>query len=162
MAWKGGRNNRYGLWILYHSKGNFLWAPPPEVIYIFFGQLRESHKCPDSLHILICLKLMITLWGTLLYKVIKLFIYAPPPPQGVIFWPTSMSNSFVIVFISPLIPHRLWRLRGTPKILGLGRLVYYFLREIPGDADSVLCQLQLLPKRVASMLGVLAWGLLHI
>ena len=71
-----------------------------------------------------------------------------------------MHELFVIGFILPYVPYRRWRLRGAPKVLGMVRTVYFVLRDSTGDAGSVLLQLQLLPKRMASMSGVLAQGLL--
>ena len=36
-----------------------------------------------------------------------------------------MHELFVLGFISPLIPYRPWRLRREPKVLGLGRTVFF-------------------------------------
>ena len=71
-----------------------------------------------------------------------------------------MHESFVLDFIPPLIPHMPWRIRGTPKVIVLGRAVYFLLRESPRDTGSVLRQIQLPPKRVVYISGVLVQGLL--
>ena len=71
-----------------------------------------------------------------------------------------MHELFVLGFIFALIPHKPWRIRGIPKVLVMERAVSFLLRESPGDAGSVLRQLQLLPNRVASMTGVLVQGFL--
>ena len=121
-------------------------------------QLWEAvHKRTNSLHVFICPKFMIPMYGRLLFKMDDLVVYVPP---GEMFWPSSMHESFVPGFISPLIPHRPWWIRGTAKVLGLGRTVYLLIREIPEDSGSVLLQLQLLTKRVASMSLVLVRGLI--
>ena len=96
------------------------------------------HKRPNSLNSFICPKLMMPVWGSILFKMAELVVYGPP---GAKFWPSSMHELFVIGFILPLIPHRPWRLRGTPKVLGLGRTVSFLLRYITGYAGIVLSQL---------------------
>ena len=101
----------------------------------------------------ICIKLMIPVWVRLLFKMYDLVVYGP---LGETFWPSSIHKSFVLGFISSLLPHRPWRLMGAPKVLGPGRKVYLLLRDIIGYAGSVLRQFRLLQNRVASMPGVLA------
>ena len=70
-----------------------------------------------------------------------------------------MYESFVHGFLLPLIPHRPWYLMGTTKVLELGSIVSFLPQDIPGDAGIVLYKLGLLPKRVASMVILLAHGL---
>ena len=76
------------------------------------------------------------------------------------FWQSSMNKYFVIGFVYHLTPHRHWRVRGTPKVVGMGRILYFLIWKSPGDAGSFLFQLLLLPKRVASMSGLLKRGLI--
>ena len=91
-----------------------------------FRKLGEAvQKCPNIFHDFIFPKLMVPVWGRLLFKMADLVVYVPP---GEIFWPYSMHKSFVIGFVSPLIPHRPWRTRGTPKVMRLGRTVYLLIR----------------------------------
>ena len=75
-------------------------------------------------------------------------VYGPP---GNLFWSTSNNESFVLGFVSPLLPHRPWKIRGTPKVLVLVRAENFLIQQIPGDIGSVLFQLWLLTKRVVSM-----------
>ena len=63
----------------------------------------------------------------------------------------SINKSFVLGFVLPLLPHRPWKLRGTPKVLVLVRAVTFLIQDIPGDTGSVLCQLRLLMQMVAPM-----------
>ena len=56
---KGGNNNGDGIWMPYHSKDTFLWAPAPSVVDLVLRELGQAvHKRPNSLHVLICHKLM--------------------------------------------------------------------------------------------------------
>ena len=117
-------------------------------------QLWEAvHKHTNSLHVFICPRLMMPVWGRLMLKMVDLVVYVPP---GEMFWPSSMHESFVICFIYPLIPHRTWWIRGTTKVLGLVRTVSLLIQESPGYEWSVMSQLWLLTKRVASISGVFA------
>ena len=69
--------------IPYHSKVSFGGVSPPAVDCILLRQLGEAvQKCPDSLHIFICTKMMLLLWGKLLYKVKYLVLYTPPGGRG--------------------------------------------------------------------------------
>ena len=91
--------------------------------------------------------------GKAAVKSIRLGVLVPPLVK---FLPTSMYRYFVIGFVLPLILHSNWRIRGTLNIMGLGRTLSLMLHDSPRDAGSVLCQLQLILKRVDSMSGVLA------
>ena len=125
---------------------------------LLLRQLGEAmYKQPNILHVLIFLKLIMPVWGRLLFNIAGLVVYGAPAAN---FWLYSMHESSVLGLIFPLIPHRSWWIRETPNVLGLVRTVYLLLWEITGDTGSVLNQLWLLPKRVSSMSGVLAQGLL--
>ena len=64
----------------------------------------------------ICPKFMMPVWGRLLLNTDDFVIYGAP---GGMFWPYSMHKFLVLGFISLLIPHRHWQLRGTPKVMVL-------------------------------------------
>ena len=156
-GFKGGKKNGDCIWMPYHSKGTFLWSPTLSVVDLVSSQLGEAvKKCPNSLHVFIFPKLMIPVWGRRLFKMDDLVVYGLP---GATFVHPKCTSRLFLVFISPLIPHVPWRLRGTPKVMVLGRTVYFLLLESPGDAWSVLRQHWLPPKRVASTSGVLEQGL---
>ena len=78
-------------------------------------EIREGCKnFPKAFIVFICTKLMMMLWGRLLIKIADLVVYIPP---GETFWPYSMQKSFVLGFGFTFIPHRPWRIWGTPKFL---------------------------------------------
>ena len=92
--WLGVKNNGDAIWIPYHSKVTFLWAPDPSVKNLVLIQLREAvQKWPDALHLFIWPNLMLPIWGILIYKVVELVVYVPP---GSKFLPTSMQEYFVL------------------------------------------------------------------
>ena len=92
-----------------------------------------------------------------MFNMADLVLYVPPGGKC---WPSSIHESFVPGFVSSLIPHMPWQLRGAPKVMGLGSKVSFMIWESTGDSGSALRQLRLLPKSVASISGVLEWGLL--
>ena len=96
-------------------------------------------------------KLMIPVWVRLLFKMSAWWYTAGH---------TQCTSHLFLVLFPPIIPHRPWRLRGAPNVMGLVSTVSFLSQEIPGDTGSVLCQLRLLLKRLASMSVVLERGLL--
>ena len=63
---KGGKNNTYVIWMLYHYKGTFVWVPATSMKDLVLIQLGEAvHNLPNSLHVL-GTKLMMVMWGRLL------------------------------------------------------------------------------------------------
>ena len=134
------------------------WACICSSLTNLYQELGEFvHKRTTGLHVFICPKLMIPVQERLLFKMVDLVVYVPP---GETFWSSSMHKSFVLGFVFPLIPHRPWRIRGTPKVWGMVRTVYLLIRESTGYSGSVLRQLWFLLKKVASMSGFMEWGLL--
>ena len=99
--------------------------------YLVLKKLWEAvNKHPNSLHVFIFPKLMMTVRGRLLLNMAGLVVYGPP---GEKFWSSSIHESFVIGFIYLLIPYQHWRIRGTPKFLVLGSTLFFLLLESPGD-----------------------------
>ena len=118
---QGGNKNGDGIWMPYHMKNTFLWSPAPSVSDLVLRKLWEAvHKQPNSLHVFIYPELIMTIRGRLMFNMADLVVYVPPREK---FWPSSMHELLVIGFVSPLIPHRPWRLRGTPKVMELGMKV---------------------------------------
>ena len=94
-----GNNIDNSIWMPYHSKGSFLWVPAPSVEDLLLSQLGEAvHKRANRLHVFICTKLMMPVWGRLLFKMADLVVYGPPEAK---FWPSSMYESFVLGLFSP-------------------------------------------------------------
>ena len=102
---------------------------------------------------------MMKMRGRLMFNMADLVVYVPPREM---FWPSSMNELLVIGFFYPLIPQMPWQLRGTPKVMELVMEVYLMLWDSTWDSKSVLNQIWLPTKRVASILGVLEWVLLLI
>ena len=116
-------------------------------------QLWEAvQKRTSSLHVFICNKLMMPVWGRLLFNMASFMVYGP---LGESFWLSSMHKLFVLGFILPLIPHMPCWIRGITKVKGMGRMASLMIQESPGDEGIVMHQIRLIPKRVASMSGVL-------
>ena len=67
---KGGKKIDDVILMSYHYKGTFFWVPAPSVLDLVLRQLGEAvNKRPNSLRVFISLKLMMTVWGSLLFKI---------------------------------------------------------------------------------------------
>ena len=52
---KGGKNKGYGIWMSYHVKGTFLWAPDTSLTDFVLRKIRKDvQKLLDSFHVFIC------------------------------------------------------------------------------------------------------------
>ena len=63
----------------------------------------------------------------------------------------GIPNARVFVLGFSIIPHRYFMIRSSPKVPGLVMTVSFLLRESSGYEGSVLGQIRLLRKRMASM-----------
>ena len=100
---KVGKKNDDGIWVSCYPRGNFVWAPATSVADLVLRQLGEDvHKRPMRFHVLVCPKLIIPVWGRLLFNVADFLVYVP---LGSKIWSSSIHEYFLIGFFSPLGPH---------------------------------------------------------
>ena len=57
-------------------------------------------------------------WRKQLYKASDLIVNLPPGHPA---WPKNMFEGLTIAFVLPFIRHRPWQLRGSIRVLGMGR-----------------------------------------
>ena len=66
---KEGHNNDNGIWMPFHFKGTFLRVPSPSVVVLVLRQLgRAVQKQPNRLHVFIFTKLVMPVWGRLMFN----------------------------------------------------------------------------------------------
>jgi hypothetical protein len=115
----GGELDEYGHWAPKHKSGTFVWVPPPAAAAVAIEELRKARiKWQGSLHVVIIPHLLTPEWLRQLYKVSDLVFAVPPSPS---FWPEAMLEPLVIELIFPFARSAPWQLRGTPKMLAMGR-----------------------------------------
>jgi hypothetical protein len=96
-----------------------VWAPPPAAAVVAIEELRKACiKRQNSLHLVIIPCLLTQEWLRQLYKVSDLVVIIPPCTS---FWPSAMLEPLVIGLIFPFARIAPWQVRGTPKMLSMGR-----------------------------------------
>jgi hypothetical protein len=91
---------------------------------------------------------MTNLWRKLVLKEADLMFEIP---AGIGVWSNEMFEPLLIAVCLPFIPHRPWRLAGTPKLLGVARELRRLHEEPSWDPRFVLHELCNLPRRLSTM-----------
>jgi hypothetical protein len=142
-----------------HEAGSFLWSPPPAAAGTAVEELRRSrHKSHDSVHVFVCPRLMTNLWRKLVLKEADLVFEVP---VGASVWNNDMFEPLLIGICLPFIPHRPWKLGGSPKLLGLARQLRHVWQDPTRDPGAILRELLELPRRLSSLPAKLVWRVLH-
>ena len=77
------------------------------------------------------------------------------------FWSADMYEPLVFGICFPYIKHRPWQLRGTPKILSLGRKMRIMFKSQDVDHRYILSQLLLECRQLSTMPASVVWRVLH-
>jgi hypothetical protein len=137
------------LWIPHHSRGSFIWSPPPAAALVALEQLRIARiKRWDSFHVFVCPRLMTPEWRKHLHKTADVVFFIPP---GVSFWPADMYEPLMIGIVFPFLPSFPWQRRGTPKMFAVERKLSRLFQEQELAARDFLCQFLSQQKRLPSM-----------
>ncbi|GFH55601.1 hypothetical protein CTEN210_12077 [Chaetoceros tenuissimus] len=134
--------------------GTFVWAPPPCLAEVAIEELRKArHKRTSSQHLFIVPRLMQPTYLKHLHKAADLIISVPVGHPA---WPQSMFEPLTIAFVFPFLSHRPWQLRGSEGLLDMGRSLLRMWSENNWEDGSVLRELWLYQRRLASMSEKLA------
>jgi hypothetical protein len=145
----GGEYDQKGFWRHRVVPGTFVWAPPPAAAEVALEQLRKARiKRQDSLHIVICPRLMTPRWLRQLYKASDIVFQVP---AGCPFWPETMYEPLTIGMSLPFLRSKPWQIRRTPKVLSLGRSLRRVLKEEPLVAGDLLRQFLLECRRLRTL-----------
>jgi hypothetical protein len=154
----GGEIDPQGAWCPLHKPGTFVWSPPPAAAGAALEELRKARiKRQDSLHIVIIPRLLTPEWLRQLHKVSDL-VFSIPPSQ--LYWTESMLEPLVVGLIFPFAHSAPWQLRGTPKMLSMGRQMRRVFKEENLVARDLLRKLLLDGRRIPSLPPDVVWGLL--
>ena len=97
----------------------YLWVPPPFAADVAMAELRKARiKRQTSSHIFICPRLCCSLWLKQLYRACD-FVFQVLPNSEV--WNKQMHEPLIIGIVFPFIRAKPWQLRGSPKLLAVGR-----------------------------------------
>jgi hypothetical protein len=108
-----------------HVKDYCVWTPAPCVADAALEQLAKAcHKRPQHTHLVIVPCLMTAKWRKMLLKICDLTFTVP---LGADLWHNSQHEPLVVGLSLPLCRHAPWKLKGTPLLVGVERV----LRELP-------------------------------
>jgi hypothetical protein len=137
----GGHYDTHGFWRVNICAGKFVWSPPPAAADVALEELCKALlKRRDSTHVLLCPRLLTPQWRRQLNKACDLVVFMN---SGSEIWPSNMYEPLTIGFAFPFSSVRPWQLRGTPKMLHLGRTVPKLLEDsnmVTRDILWKLCQ----------------------
>jgi hypothetical protein len=108
-----------------HRKERCVWSPAPAAADAALEQLSKStHKRPHHMHLVLIPRLMAAHWRKMLGKICDLVFTVP---AGTDIWSYSQYEPLIVGLYLPLSKHRPWKLRGTPMLERVERL----LRKLP-------------------------------
>jgi hypothetical protein len=128
-------------------------------VAVAIEELRKARiKCQDSLHIVIIPRLLTPEWLRQLYKVLNFVFFVPPSTS---FWPGTMLEPLVVGLIFPFARSAPWQLRGTPKMLSMGRPMLHVFDEEELAGGDLLRKLVLECRRLPTIPSDMVWKMLH-
>jgi hypothetical protein len=108
-----------------HSDMSCVWTPPPAIAEVALEQLAKSvHKRPHHTHLVIVPRLMTARWRKLLLKICDLSFTVP---IGTDLWNLTQCEPLIVGICLHMSRHQPWKLRGTPLLVGVERI----LRDLP-------------------------------
>jgi hypothetical protein len=137
----GGYYDQQGFWRVKIRPGKSVWVQPPAAADIAVEELRTALiKRRDCTHVFICPRLSTPLWRRQLNKACDLDLFMSAGSEG---WLCEMFEALTIGIVFPFLSTRPWQLRGTPKMLHLGRTMSHMPSDtnlVTGNLLRELCQ----------------------
>jgi hypothetical protein len=134
----GGHYDMSGFWRVNIRPGKFVWTPPAAAD-VALEELRKALiKRRDSTHVFLCPRLLTPQWRRQLNKACDLVVFMN---AGSEVWPKNMYEPLTIGIVFPFLTVRPWQLRGTPKMLHLGRAMPKLLEDTNVATRDLLYQL---------------------
>jgi hypothetical protein len=138
-----------GMKMLRVKSGFYVWTPPPFAAEAVVEELRKArHKRQKSHHLFVLPRLLQPQWRKQLYKAADLVVTLPPGHSA---WPTNMFEPLTIVFIFPYLSYRPWQLRGSIRLLALGRELSRLWRDNLSGEGPVLRELWGVQRSICKM-----------
>ena len=139
--------------------GTFIWTPPPVAGGIAIEELRKSrHKSAELMHLFVIPRLFATEWRKQLHKVADVVLSLPAGHPA---WPESMHKPLTIAILHPYLFHRPLELRRAPILLELANALHGVWKSSGMPERSLLWELWVLQRNLASMPEGLAWKMLY-
>jgi hypothetical protein len=146
----GGERNCDNIWMPHYEAGVHVWAPAPAAGRVAVEQLRRSrHSHTNASHVFVIPRLMGYEWNR---QLLRESDFTFELPAGVLpCWPKEMHEPLVVSLCLPFISKSPWKLRGTPKLLGMERKMRRVLLQARGNPGPLLRELWKLPRALGTM-----------
>ena len=105
-------------------------------------------KRKNSIHIIIIQKKFTPVWLRQLNKVADLPFVIPPIHP---YWDSHNYENLVVAIVFPFLPFRPWQLKGTPKMLSMGRDLCKMFTEKEVDSGDILRKFLLVNGKFSTM-----------
>jgi len=122
-----------------HVKTCCVWTPAPCVADAALEQLAKAcHKRPQHTHLVIVPHLMTARWRKMLLKICDLYFTVP---IGTDLWHYSQHEPLIVGLSISYSRHAPWKLKGTPLLVGVERMLQDLSPDDPKWGRNILCQL---------------------
>jgi hypothetical protein len=142
-----------------HSRGSFLWAPPPSAAAAAVDQFYDAvHKRPCCSHVFVCPLIMTYLWRK---QFLKACAFRFTMKSVCDIWPYTEHEPLGFFIFLPLSRHEPWNLRVTQPVVDLEAT----LREVSEDGyvlkGHLVREFLLFTRRLEVLSEGMVRGLLH-
>ncbi len=142
-----------------HIKERCVWNPAPAAAEAALEQLAKlPHKRPHHMHLVLIPRVMTALWRKMLGKICDLIFTVP---VGMDVWSYSQHEPLIVGLFLPLSKHRPWKLRGTPMLERVERLLRELPLSNPRWGGDLLCKLLKQSRELETLQESVVRPLLH-
>ena len=136
-----------------------MWSPPSAAAGACLEELRKARmKRKKSTHIVVIQRLMTPTWLKQLNKAANCIFTIPAIHN---FWPSHNYEPLIVAIIYLYLTHRPYQLKGTYKMLHMGRSLSQVFKENQVDGGDLLLKFLLEVKRYQTMQQRMVWRLLY-
>ena len=115
-------------------------------------------KQKSSLHIVVIQRLMTPTWLKQLNKTADCLFVIPSTHE---FWPSHNHESLIVAILFPYLKFRPYQLKGTYKMLYMGRHLSQVFKENKVDGRNILLKFLLEVRKFQSMSESMVWRMLY-
>ena len=155
----GGVYNEKRFWYPHIEPGTYVWSPPAAAADACLEELRKARmKRKTSTHVVIIQRLMTPIWLKQLNKAADCIFTIPAIHE---FWPSHNYEPLVVAILFPYLNHRPYQLKGTYKMLYMGRNLSQVFKENQVDGGDILLKFLREIRKLQSMSESMVWKMLY-
>ena len=155
----GGVYNDKRFWYPTITSGIYVWSPPAAVADACLEELRKARmKRKQSTHIVVIQRLMTPIWLKQLNKAADCIFTIPAIHD---FWPSNNYEPLIVAVLFPYLTHRPYQLKGTYKMLHMGRSLSQVFKENKVDGGDILFKFLLETRKLQTLPESMVWKVLY-